>query len=64
LDLAALAPADGKAVQHMLEGTPEDQVAVRKGWMTERSQPVAVAGGKLRVTFPRRSVSIVEIPVR
>ncbi|MEI6211649.1 MAG: hypothetical protein WCR06_08490, partial [bacterium] len=63
LDLAALAPADGKGVQHMLEGTPADQVAVRKGWMTERSQPVAVAGSKVRVTFPRRSVSVVEIPV-
>jgi alpha-L-arabinofuranosidase len=64
LDLAALKPADGKAVQHLLEGTPEDQVAARKGWMTERSQPVTVAGGKARVTFPRRSVSVVEIPVR
>ena len=64
LDLAALAPADGKAVQHLLEGTPEDQVAARKGWMTERSQPVEVADGKVRVTFPRRSVSIVEISVR
>jgi alpha-L-arabinofuranosidase len=63
LDLATLSPPDGKAVQHLLEATPEDQVAVRKGWMTERSQPVAVTGGKLRVTFPRRSVSIVEIPV-
>ena len=56
-------PPDGKAVQHLLEATPEDQVAVRKGWMTERRQPVAIAGGKVRVTFPRRSVSIVEIPV-
>jgi hypothetical protein len=64
LDFAALAPPDGKAVQHLLEGTPEDQVAARKGWMTERSQPVAVAGGKARITFPRRSVSIVEIQVR
>jgi alpha-N-arabinofuranosidase len=63
LDLAALSPPDGKAVQHLLEATPEDQVAVRKGWMTERRQPVAIAGGKVRVTFPRRSVSIVEIPV-
>jgi len=32
--------------------------------MTERIQPVAIADGKVRVTFPRRSVSIVEIPVR
>jgi alpha-N-arabinofuranosidase len=64
LDLAALAPPDGKAVQHLLEGTPQDQVAARKCWMTERSQPVTIAGGKARATFPRRSVSVVEIPVR
>ena len=63
LDLAALAPPDGKAVQHLLEGTPADRVAERKGWMTERSRPVAMAGGKVRIAFPRRSVSVVEIPV-
>jgi len=64
LDLAALAPPDGKAVQHLLEGTPADEVASRRGWMTERSRPVEVAGGKARVIFPRQSVSIVEIPAR
>lgn len=64
LDLSVLAPPDGKAVQYLLEGTPEDQVAVRKAWMTERRQPVAVTGGKARVVFPRRSASIMEIPVR
>jgi hypothetical protein len=63
LDLAALTPPDGRGVQHLLEGTPEEQVAIRKGWMTERSQPVTIAGGKVRVTFPRRSVSVLEIPV-
>lgn len=64
LDLTALTPPDGKGVQNLLEGTPEDQVAVRQGWMTERSRPVTVAGGQVRVTFPRRSVSIMEIPVK
>jgi len=64
LDLAALAPPDGKAVQYVLEGTPADQVVARKRWMTERSQSVTVTGGRMRVVFPGRSVSVVEISAR
>ena len=58
VDLSACRPADGRAILHILEGTPADQVAAQKSWMTERSRPVPVAGGKARVVFPKRSVTI------
>jgi alpha-N-arabinofuranosidase len=64
IDLSALGLPDGEAVLHLLEGTPPDQVAARKAWMTERSLPVAFAGGKARVLFPKRSVAVLEAGIK
>lgn len=62
LDCSAFVPGHGRGMLHLLEAVPEDQVAERKGWMSERSQPVEVIGGKTRVAFPRRAVAILEVP--
>jgi alpha-N-arabinofuranosidase len=64
MDLTAIQPPDGPATLHVLECVPAEQVSVKKGWMSARSQMVVIADGKVHVTLPRRSVSVVEVPVR
>ncbi len=64
IDLSASRLPDGPAALHILEATPADQVAAKKSWMTERSQPAALVGGKARVLFPKRSVAILEAGVK
>jgi len=64
LDVTALTRADGGVIMHHLDAVPDDQVATAKSWTAERRQTVTMTGGSARVTFPRRSLSILEISLR
>lgn len=51
----------GRATLHVLEAIPGGQVAERKAWLSERSQPVDIAVGQSVVAFPRRAIAILEV---
>jgi alpha-N-arabinofuranosidase len=62
-DVSALNVTNGPAVLHVLEGVPREGVPAAGAWMRATSRPAEVSSGHLRVSFPPRTVCILEVPV-
>lgn len=63
IDLTTFKPADGPALWHLLEPVPLAQLQSKKVVMAERRETALIAAGTVRLTFPPRTISILEVSV-